>query len=146
MQSQNGPTPPKRAYTPGVGPFWVCIIWMICKICKICFYCPPPRVRFAGLRSNAAVDMFGRWAAVTLNLLSSCNAQHAVQRNTRLRLCWSYANNVPNNLPQPWHSVPMARPSVLFFADVRDERITIFNSQTTRARTKNIQKLLQHMN
>ncbi len=40
----------------------------------------------------------------------------------------------------------MARPSVLFIADVRDERIAIFNSQTTRARTKNIQKLLQHMN
>jgi hypothetical protein len=88
-------------------------------------------MRMAGLRSNAAVDMFGRGAAETLNLFSSGNAQHAVPRNTRLRLCWSYANNVPNILPQPWHSVPMARPSVLFVADVYDERIAIFISQTT---------------
>ncbi len=105
----------------------------------------PPRVHLAGLRSNAAVDMFGRWAAVTLSLFSSCNAQHAVPRNTRLRLCWSYANNVPNNLPQPWHSVPRVCLSVLFIADVRDERRAIFNLQTTRARTKNTQKLLQHI-
>ncbi len=103
-------------------------------------------MRWAGLRSNAAVDMFGRGAALTFNLFSSGNAQHAVPRNTLLRRCWSYANNVPNNFPQPWHSVPMALPSVLFIADVRDERIAIFNSQTTRARTKNRQKLLQHMN
>ncbi len=121
---------------------------MICKIlCKICFYCPPPRVCLAGLRSNAAVDMFGRGAAVTLNLFSSGNAQHAVPRNTRLcLLCWSYANNVPNIHPQPWHSVPIARPSVFFIADVHDECIALFNSQSTPARMKNIQKLLQHMN
>jgi hypothetical protein len=33
----------------------------------------------------------GHVRTVTLNLFSSGNAQHAVQRNTRLRLCWSYA-------------------------------------------------------
>jgi hypothetical protein len=81
---------------------------MISKKCKNCFDCPPPRVRLAGLRSNAAVNMFGRGAAETLNLFSSGNAQHAVPRTTRLRLCWTYADNVPNILPQPWHSVPMA--------------------------------------
>ncbi len=145
MHLKTGLPPGKRAYPPGVGPFWDCIICMICKICKICFYCPPPRVRLAGLRSNAAVDMFGRWAAITLNLFWSGNAQHAVPHNTRLHLCWSYANNVPNNLPQPLRSVPMVPLSVLFIADVRDKRIAIFNSQTTRARTKNIQKLLQHI-
>ncbi len=112
---------------------------MICKICKICFYCPPSCVCLASLRSNTAVDMFGRGAAVTLKLFSSCNAQHAVPRNTRLCLCWSYANNVPNILPQPWHSVPMARPSGFFIADVRYECITLFNFQTTQARMKNIQ-------
>jgi hypothetical protein len=119
---------------------------MICKLCKICFYCPPPRVRLAGLHSNAAVDMFGRGSAVTLNLFSSGNTQNAVPRNTRLRLCWSYANNGPNILPQPWHSVPMASPSVFFIADVCDECSILFNSQITPARMKNIQKLLQHMN
>jgi hypothetical protein len=106
-------------------------------------------VALQSLHSNAAVDMFGRGAAATFILFSSPpesgNAQHAVPRNSRLCLCWSYANNVPNNSPQPWHSVPMALRSVLFIADVRDERIAIFNSQTTRARTKNIQKLLQHI-
>ncbi len=82
---------------------------MISKTCKIRFDCPPPRVRLAGLRSNAAVNMVGHGAAETLNLFSSGNAQHAVPRNTWLPLCWSYANNVWNNLPQPWHSVLMAR-------------------------------------
>jgi hypothetical protein len=103
-------------------------------------------VRLAGLRSNAAVDMFGRGAAVTLSLFSSGNAQHAAPRNTRLRLCWSYANNVPNILPQSWHSVTIARPSVFFIADIRDECIAQFNSQTTPARMKNIQKIPQNMN
>jgi hypothetical protein len=103
-------------------------------------------VRLAGLRSNAAVDMFGRGAAKTLNLFSSCNAQHAVPRNTRLRLRWSYANNLPNILPQPWHSVPMAHLSVILIVDERDECITLLSSKTTPARMKNIPKLLQHMN
>ncbi len=44
--------------------------------------CPPPRVRWAGLRSNAVVDMFGRGAAVTFILFSSGNAQHAVPRTS----------------------------------------------------------------
>jgi len=142
MQSQNGP------YRSGLARFEIIAICHICFICKICTIwtgCPPPRVRWAGLRSNAAVDMFGRGAAVTFILFSSGNAQHAVPRNSLLRRCWSYANNVPNNFPQPWHSVPMALRSVLFIADVRDEHIAIFNSQTTRARTKNIQKFLQHI-
>ena len=142
MQSQNGPTRRGQARFEIVA---VCLICIICNICKICEFFPPPRVRWAGLRSNAAVDMFGRGAAPTFNLFSSGNAQHAVPRNTLLRRCWSYANNVPNNFPQPWHSVPMALLSILFIADVRDERIAIFNSQTTRARTKNIQTLLQHI-
>jgi hypothetical protein len=83
-----------------------------------------------------------------LNLFSSGNAQDAVPRNTRLRLCWSYANKVPNILPQPWHFVPMAHLSlaVFFIAEVRDECLTLFNSQTTAARMKNIQKQLQHVN
>ena len=143
MQSQNGPTRSGEARFEIVA---VCPICMICNICIICEFFPPPRVHWAGLRSNAAVDMFGRGAAVTLILFSSGNAQQAVPRNFLLRRCWSYANNVPNNLPQPWHSVPMARPSVLFIADVRDERIAISYSQTIRARTKNLQNLLQHMN
>ncbi len=40
----------------------------------------------------------------------------------------------------------MARPSVFFIADVPDECIALFNSQTTPARMKKIQKLPQHMN
>jgi hypothetical protein len=40
----------------------------------------------------------------------------------------------------------MAHPSVFFIANERDECITLFNSQTTPARMKNIQKLLQDMN
>ncbi len=119
---------------------------MISKICKICFDCPPPRLRLAGLRSNAAVDMLRRGAAETLNLFSSCDAQHAVPRNTRLRLCWSYANNMPNILPQHWHSVPMDRLAVILIVNERDEYITPFNSQTTPTRMKNIQKLPQHIN
>jgi hypothetical protein len=94
---------------------------MISKKSKKCFDCPPPLVRLAGLRSNAAVDMFGRSAAETLNLFSFCNAQHAVPRNTRLRLCWSYSNKVPNILPQSWHSVLMARLSVILIVDEREE-------------------------
>jgi hypothetical protein len=77
------------------------------------------KMRWAGLRSNVAVDMFGRGAAVTIILFSSGNAQQAVPRNSLLRRCWSYANNVPNNFPQPSHSVSMARPSV-FFPDLRE--------------------------
>jgi len=99
-------------------------------------------VRWAGLRSNAAVDMFGRGAAVTIILFSSGNAQHAVPRNCLLRRCWSYANNVPNNFPQPWHSVPRARPSV-FFPDLREVCITQFNSHTTTARMNKIQKFFE---
>ena len=99
-------------------------------------------MRWAGLRSNAAVDMFGRGAAVTFILFSSGNAQHAVPRNTLLRRCWSYANNVRNNFPQPWHSVPMASPSV-FFPDLREVCITLFNSHTKPARMNNIQKFFE---
>ena len=136
MQSQNGPYRSGEARSEIVAIWLICIIGKICKICKICGFWPPPRVRSAGLRCNAAVDMLERGAAVTLILFSSGNAQHAVPRNILLRRCWSYANNVSNNLPQPWHSVPMAHPSVLFIADVRDESIAIFYSQTIRARKK----------
>jgi hypothetical protein len=55
-------------------------------------------VRWAGLRSNAAVDMFGRGAAVTIILFSSGNAQHAVPRNSLLRRCWSYAKQSAKQL------------------------------------------------
>ena len=37
-------------------------------------FIPLPRVRLACRRSNAAVDMFGRGAAVTINRFSSANA------------------------------------------------------------------------
>ena len=41
--------------------------------------CIEPRTRWAaGLRSNAAVDIFGRGTAVTLTLFSSGNAEQAV--------------------------------------------------------------------
>ena len=41
---------------------------------KYGFIRPPPRVRLAGRRSNTAVDMFGRGAAVTTTLDSFGNA------------------------------------------------------------------------
>jgi hypothetical protein len=41
---------------------------------KYGFIRPPPRVRLAGRRSNTAVDMFGRGAAVTTTLVSFGNA------------------------------------------------------------------------
>ena len=69
----------------------------------------PPRMRFAGRRSTAAVDMFALGTAVTLILFSSCKEPRAVLRSAGLRLCWSKAKEVENNLPQPLHSVPIPR-------------------------------------
>ncbi len=47
---------------------------------KYGFIRPPPRVRLAVRRSNTAVDMLGRGAAVTCTLVSFGNAEHAVPR------------------------------------------------------------------
>ena len=58
----------------------------------------------------------------------------------------SYEYIEPNILRQPRHSVPMARRSVRFIADARDDCISILNSQTTAARMQNTKSLHEHMN
>ena len=50
----------------------------------------------------------------------------------------SYEYIEPNILRQPRHSVPMARRSVCFIADAREDCIAILNSQTTAAGMQNI--------
>ena len=72
LKSQIGPYPRGKAQSE------ISTICKICKICWVCKICIVPRTRWAGLRSNAAVDIFGRGTAVTLTLFSSGNAEQAV--------------------------------------------------------------------
>ena len=64
----------KQAYPQGVGPFWDSASIEICFVYNTCLICherPLSRIRLAGRRSIAAVNMFGPGAVATATPFSS---------------------------------------------------------------------------
>ena len=104
------------------------------------------------------VECDGPVAALTLRWTRSLAARRwhklcfrPTMHNNQFRLdsdcaCWSYAIYEPNSFAQPWHSVPMARLSVRFIANARDECIgtSILSSQRTAPR-KNMKYWIQRI-